>query len=75
VIGGYQTMYGRLLRRWNLLGVDNRGTGDSTPLYCSLLQDFRGETASRRFERAVSVCAAALQPLVQHDDPCDAGRL
>src|ERR1035441_4263846 len=31
VEGGYSVMYGPLLKRWNLLAVDNRGTGRSMP--------------------------------------------
>ncbi len=41
---GYSAMYGKLLEHWNLLAVDNRGTGESAPLRCSALQRFAGPT-------------------------------
>jgi hypothetical protein len=48
---GYSTMYGSLLARWNMLAVDNRGTGESTPLSCPALQDFSGETGGEAFQQ------------------------
>ncbi|MHB8689813.1 MAG: alpha/beta hydrolase [Solirubrobacteraceae bacterium] len=60
VSSGYLPMYGSLLRRWNLLAVDNRGTGSSTPLFCEALQDFAGRTSTNAFNRAVRKCATAL---------------
>lgn len=60
VTTGYDAMYGSLLRRWNLLAVDNRGTGESTPLYCNQLQNFSGATGGAAFDHAVKVCGAAL---------------
>jgi pimeloyl-ACP methyl ester carboxylesterase len=58
--GGYRAMYGPLLERWNMLAVDNRGTGSSTPLDCPALQDFSGPTDSEAFQQAAAGCAAAL---------------
>jgi pimeloyl-ACP methyl ester carboxylesterase len=58
--GGYSTMYGSLLQRWNMLAVDNRGTGGSTPLTCPALQSFSGPTDSEAFQQAAGGCAAAL---------------
>ena len=60
VAGGYSVMYGPLLARWNLLAIDLRGTGASTPLDCRPLQTFSGRTASIAFHRTVGVCASAL---------------
>ncbi|HEY4996606.1 MAG TPA: alpha/beta fold hydrolase, partial [Solirubrobacteraceae bacterium] len=60
VAGGYSVMYGALLERWNMLAVDNRGTGRSSPLRCPALQGFSGPTASEAFQQAAGGCAAAL---------------
>jgi pimeloyl-ACP methyl ester carboxylesterase len=60
VAGGYSVMYGALLQRWNMLAVDNRGTGDSTPLSCPDLQGFSGPTDSEAFQRTAGECGAAL---------------
>jgi len=57
---GYSAMYGPLLERWNMLAVDNRGTGASTPLSCPALQDFSGPTGSEAFEQTAAGCAVAL---------------
>ncbi len=57
---GYSAMYGALLQRSNMLVVDNRGTGESTPLHCTALQDFSGPTASEAFQQAAAGCAEAL---------------
>ncbi len=51
---GYAAMYGPLLARWNMLVVDNRGTGESTPLSCRALQDFAGPTGTEAFEQAAA---------------------
>jgi pimeloyl-ACP methyl ester carboxylesterase len=58
--GGYSAMYGPLLQSRNMLAVDNRGTGESTPLDCPALQDFSGATDSEAFQQAAAGCAAAL---------------
>jgi pimeloyl-ACP methyl ester carboxylesterase len=57
---GYAAMYGPLLQHWNMLAVDNRGTGSSTPLSCPALQDFTGESGGEAFQQAAASCAAAL---------------
>jgi pimeloyl-ACP methyl ester carboxylesterase len=57
---GYSAMYGGLLQRWNMLAVDNRGTGESAPLHCAALQDFSGPTGTEAFQQAAAGCAAAL---------------
>ncbi|HYB23914.1 MAG TPA: alpha/beta hydrolase, partial [Solirubrobacteraceae bacterium] len=59
-VGGYAAMYGPLLQRWNMLVVDNRGTGESTPLDCPALQRFSGETGGEAFRQAAGGCAEAL---------------
>jgi pimeloyl-ACP methyl ester carboxylesterase len=58
--GGYSAMYGPLLRRWNMLAVDNRGTGESTLLDCPALQTFSGPTGAEAFQQAAAGCAAGL---------------
>jgi pimeloyl-ACP methyl ester carboxylesterase len=57
---GYSAMYGKLLEHWNLLAVDNRGTGESAPLKCPALQRFAGPTGTEAFGQAAAGCAAAL---------------
>lgn len=57
---GYSAMYGKLLEHWNLLAVDNRGTGESAPLKCSALQRFAGLTGTDAFRQAAAGCATAL---------------
>jgi len=58
--GGYSAMYGPLLKRWNMLAVDNRGTGESTLLDCPALQTFSGPTGTEAFQQAAAGCAAGL---------------
>src|ERR1700759_5511470 len=53
-------MYGPLLKRWNMLVLDNRGTGESTPLNCPALQDFSGPTGTSAFQKAAARCARSL---------------
>jgi pimeloyl-ACP methyl ester carboxylesterase len=57
---GYSAMYGKLLEHWNLLAVDNRGTGESAPLKCAALQHFAGPTGTDAFGQAAAGCAATL---------------
>ncbi len=65
---GYNAMYGPLLAHWNMLAVDNRGTGGSTPLRCPALQDFSGETGDEAFEQTAAACAAALNHRWKYPD-------
>lgn len=53
----YVAMYGPLLRRHNLLLVDQRGTGRTAPIDCPELQDLKGAYAP-----AAATCAARLAP-------------
>lgn len=57
---GYAPMYGKLLERWNMLAVDDRGTGKSAPLRCSALQSYAGPTGTSAFQRTVGECGEAL---------------
>lgn len=57
---GYRAMYGPLLRRFNLLAVDLRGTGCSTVLNCPKLQDYGKPSGTLAFARVVGSCADAL---------------
>ena len=65
---GYSAMYGPLLTRWNMLAVDNRGTGESTPLNCPALQDFAGESGGEAFQQTAATCAAALNHRWKYSD-------
>ncbi len=67
-VDGYRSMYGRLLREWNLLAVDVRGTGASTPLDCPVVQHFSGPTATVAFQEAVGRCATALNHRWRYPD-------
>ena len=60
VRGGYATMYGPLLTRWNMLAVDLRGTGGSTALRCPGLQTFSGQPSGPGFAAVAGACATAL---------------
>lgn len=65
---GYAAMYGPLLERWNMLVVDNRGTGESTPLDCPALQDFQGPTGTEAFQLTAGECAQALDHRWRYSD-------
>jgi pimeloyl-ACP methyl ester carboxylesterase len=57
---GYRAMYGPILRQYNMLAVDLRGTGCSTVLNCPKLQDFSGSSGTRAFAAVVGACADEL---------------
>ncbi|HUB74046.1 MAG TPA: alpha/beta hydrolase [Solirubrobacteraceae bacterium] len=59
-VAGYSAMYGALLDDRNMLVLDNRGTGESTPIECPALQSFTGATDSAAFQLAAAGCAAGL---------------
>ncbi len=65
---GYAPMYGPLLAHWNMLVLDNRGTGASTPLRCRALQNFTGATATAAFQRTVGACGEALNRRWRYPD-------
>ncbi len=56
----YADMLGSLVNSRNLLVVDARGTGRSTPLDCQPLQSLDPVTPTGPFERAVAACGAQL---------------
>lgn len=56
----YAQQYGPLLARWNMLVVDNRGTGESTPVSCPQIQHFTGRTGTSAFQLAAARCAKML---------------
>jgi pimeloyl-ACP methyl ester carboxylesterase len=60
VESGYAVQYGPLLTRWNMLAIDNRGTGSSTPVDCPAIQNFSGPTGTSAFQQAAAGCAASL---------------
>jgi pimeloyl-ACP methyl ester carboxylesterase len=57
---GYSAMYGSVLAHWNMLAIDNRGTGKSAPLSCHALQHFSGPTGTAVFQQATAKCAEKL---------------
>ncbi|MGO9560445.1 MAG: alpha/beta fold hydrolase [Acidimicrobiales bacterium] len=59
-VPGYLEMYGALVERYNLLAVDLRGTGCSTPIRCARLQRYSGATDTPRFQQLVGACGAGL---------------
>jgi len=60
VSGGFDTMYGPMLTERNLLAVDLRGTGASTPVTCPGIQGFTGRISGTAFARAAGACGALL---------------
>jgi hypothetical protein len=48
---GFRDMYGPVLRHFNMLAVDLRGTGCSTVLNCPVLQNYQGPPARRSSPR------------------------
>lgn len=60
VHGGFAVMYGPLLTQWNLLAVDLRGTGGSTPINCPGLQSWTGPLSGPAFAAAAGACGASL---------------
>lgn len=61
---GYEAMAGSLLRHRNLLVVDARGTGRSTPLHCAPLQQL--PSPSDRFPSAAKRCGEQLNHTFRH---------
>ena len=53
----YTGIYGPLLKRRNLLLVDNRGTGGSALIDCPMVQKFAGVTSSDAFPARAARCA------------------
>src|SRR5579875_229590 len=60
VTEGYRSMYGPLLRRYNMLVVDLRGTGCSTALDCPKEQNYTKASGTLAFAKVVGDCADAL---------------
>ncbi len=65
---GYAAMYGPLLEHWNMLVVDNRGTGKSAPLHCSPLQEYAGPTGTAAFAKVVGECGQQLDTRWHYPD-------
>jgi pimeloyl-ACP methyl ester carboxylesterase len=61
-LGNYDGIFGRVLGRFNLLLVDNRGTGRSALIRCPSLDRFplRGRASGPAFDRRVGACGHAL---------------
>jgi pimeloyl-ACP methyl ester carboxylesterase len=57
---GYSAMYGPVLRHFNMLAVDLRGTGCSTVLNCPALQNYSQASGTLAFAAVVGSCADAL---------------
>ncbi|HEY5251795.1 MAG TPA: alpha/beta fold hydrolase [Acidimicrobiales bacterium] len=56
----YAVMYGSILKNFNMLSVDLRGTGKSTLLNCPGLQTFSGQASGPKFNAVVAACANSL---------------
>jgi pimeloyl-ACP methyl ester carboxylesterase len=67
-LAGYGPMYGPLLERWNMLTIDNRGTGASAPLRCTPLQGFSGASGASAFQKVLGECANALNGRWRYPD-------
>ena len=61
-------MYGPLLRRWNMLAIDLRGTGGSEAINCPLIQHANAPNPSVWFENAAATCAASLNHRWRYTD-------
>jgi pimeloyl-ACP methyl ester carboxylesterase len=59
-VGGFDAMYGPVLAQRNLLAVDLRGTGASTPVTCPGIQGFTGRISGPSFAEAAGACGALL---------------
>jgi pimeloyl-ACP methyl ester carboxylesterase len=57
---GYSAMYGPVLRHFNMLAIDLRGTGCSTVLNCPALQNYSQASGTLAFAAVVGSCADAL---------------
>jgi pimeloyl-ACP methyl ester carboxylesterase len=57
---GYSAMYGPVLRHFNMLAIDLRGTGCSTVLNCPALQNYSQDSGTLAFAAVVGSCADAL---------------
>jgi pimeloyl-ACP methyl ester carboxylesterase len=57
---GYSAMYGPVLRHFNMLAIDLRGTGCSTVLNCPALQNYSQASGTLAFAEVVGSCADAL---------------
>ena len=56
----YLAMIGRLARTRNLLLVDLRGTGTSTPVNCTALENAGSKQYGQHFDQLVAACGAQL---------------
>ncbi len=61
----YVPLFAPLLGDHNLLLMDERGTGASSPIDCRPLQNFDGEDATGTFHRVVAGCGAQLNRTFQ----------
>jgi pimeloyl-ACP methyl ester carboxylesterase len=64
----YVAMTGRLLATRNLLLVDLRGTGTSTPVNCPGLEQAGAEQSGRHFDQLVAACGARLNHTWRYRD-------
>jgi pimeloyl-ACP methyl ester carboxylesterase len=66
--GGYADMYGPLLDHFNMLLVDDRGTGSSTPIDCPRLQNLPASATASQFQAAAGACGRALDRRWRYPD-------
>src|SRR5271154_3523738 len=57
---GYAAMYGPVLKHDNMLAIDLRGTGCSTPIACPALQDYTQSSGTLAFAAVVGQCGDSL---------------
>ncbi len=64
----FVAMFGPLLRHRNLLVVDARGTGRSTPVTCLALQAYAGSTATDAYRATAAACGNQLNHTFRRAD-------
>jgi pimeloyl-ACP methyl ester carboxylesterase len=57
---GYAAMYGPVLKHFNMLAIDLRGTGCSTVISCPALQNYAKPTGTLAFAAVVGKCGDSL---------------
>jgi hypothetical protein len=64
----FLTLFGRCCAQRNLLVVDARGTGRSTPVDCPALQAYAGSTATDAYRRLAGACGDSLNHTFRRAD-------
>jgi pimeloyl-ACP methyl ester carboxylesterase len=66
--GGLRALFAPLLRNRNLLLIDARGTGRSTPVICPALQTFSANTATNAYRAVAAACGNQLNHTFRRAD-------